>query len=267
MGRTIGVVSLKGGVGKTSSVVSLGHIFSELGKKVLLVDANLSAPNLGMHLKLVDPELTLHHVLARKAHIQDAIVSYQGMDILPSSLFSSEKINPLQLRQALSAVRHLYDVILIDSSPALNDETLGAMIASDELLVVSTPDYSTLSTTVKAIRLAKMRQTPINGLILNKVHNKKFELSLHDIERTSGVPVMAVVPHDTSVLHAQSEFTPLTRFRPRARASEEYRKLGYVLVGEKYVSPKRLTSYFGKAWPTKQEINREIFYNSVFPSA
>ena len=56
MGKIIGVLSLKGGVGKTSSVVSLGAALSHFGKRVLLVDANFSTPNLGIHLDVVNPE-------------------------------------------------------------------------------------------------------------------------------------------------------------------------------------------------------------------
>ena len=59
MGKTIGVISLKGGVGKTTAVVALGSALADFGKKVLLVDGNFSAPNLGLHLDLFDTEKTI----------------------------------------------------------------------------------------------------------------------------------------------------------------------------------------------------------------
>ena len=63
-GKIIGIISLKGGVGKTSSVANLGAVLaSEFNKKVLVVDANFSAPNLGLHLGLVEPKVTIHDVL------------------------------------------------------------------------------------------------------------------------------------------------------------------------------------------------------------
>ena len=73
MAKTIGVLSLKGGVGKTSAVVALGDALSNFGKKVLLVDANFSAPNLGIHFNTIDPETTLHDVLSKKVNISQAI--------------------------------------------------------------------------------------------------------------------------------------------------------------------------------------------------
>ena len=264
MGKVIGVVSLKGGVGKTSSVVSLGHSFASMGKKVLLVDGNLSAPNLGLHFKIVDPATTLHQVLLNQAHPNDAIFEMDDLDVLPASLFNRYELNPLKLRDKLTNLRRRYDVILIDSSPALNDETLAVLNASDEVLVVTTPDHPTLSTTLKAVKYAKRNGTPIVGLILNRVHNKKFELSLDDIEKASEVPVMAVVPYDLNVLKSLSEFVPMVKKHPSSEISKEFKKLAGTLIGEKY-APFSFRNLFGNIFtPKRQEINREIFYESVF---
>ena len=73
MGKSIGILSLKGGVGKTSVVVALGDALAHLGKKVLLIDGNLSAPNLGMHLNIIDPDVTLQDVLSREKNLNDSI--------------------------------------------------------------------------------------------------------------------------------------------------------------------------------------------------
>jgi septum site-determining protein MinD len=262
MGKTIGVLSLKGGVGKTSIVTSLGDAIASFDKKVLLVDGDLSAPNLGLHLDIIDPEITLHHVLARKANISDAIHRLDNFDIIPSSIFHRLDINPFLLKDKIKNLKRKYDIILIDSSPSLKDETLAVMLASDEILVVTTPDYPTLSTTLKAVKLAKQRGNPISGLILNKVYNKNFELSLDDIEKTAEIPVIAVIPHDIDVLKALSEFTPSTVHKPKSEASTEYKKLGATLIGEKY-KPYRFKDLF-RINPKRQEINREIFYDRVF---
>ena len=105
MGKITGVLSLKGGVGKTSAVASLGHELSILGKKVLLVDGNFSSPNLGLHFNIVDPEATLHHVISRLATPSQAIQKIENLDVLPSSLFWRKKINPLVLTECLSKLQ------------------------------------------------------------------------------------------------------------------------------------------------------------------
>jgi len=263
MGKTIGVISLKGGVGKTSSVISLGAALSQIGKKVLLVDGNFSCPNLGLHLNLIDPEKTLHHVIADDLNIEEAIHKLDYFDVLPASIFYSKRIDPLKLREKLRFLKSKYDIILLDSSPSLNEETLAVIIAADELIVVSTPDYPTLGMTMKAIKIAKQRGTPITGIILNKVHGKDFELSLEDIERTSEVPVMAVIPHDVEVLRSLSNFAPYTSSKPSSEGVIEFTKLAHLLVGEKYKEKRKLRYFFKRSVP-KQEVNRQIFYTSVF---
>ena len=264
MGKTIGIVSLKGGVGKTSSVAALGAAMAEIGKKTLLIDGNFSAPNLGVHLDVLDPVHTIHDVLEGKIHLSEAIHELPGFNfhLVPASM-ARRQINPLKLKDKLKIVKRSYDSILLDSSPALNDETLAVMLASDYLLVVSTPDYATLGNTLQAIKLARQRGTPIAGLIINKVYGKRFELPIEAIENASGVPVMAVIPHDIKILEALSEARPSTVYRPNSKASKEYRKLAATLVGEKE-NPVKLKKFLRWVSPKQQEINREIFYNRVF---
>jgi septum site-determining protein MinD len=262
MSKTIGVLSIKGGVGKTSSVISLGDAISNLGKKVLLVDANFSAPNLGAHFKIIDPEKTLHEVLNRSSKIREAIQEIGNFDLLPARIFNNSVISPLDLKKKLKSLNNKYDVILIDSSPALNEESLAAMLASDEIIIVTTPDLPTLTSTLKIVKLVRQRGVPISGLIINKTHEKDFELSLTEIEDVVEVPVLAVVPYDINVLKASSKSIPPTSYKPNSKSSVEYKKLAGTLVGAKY-KKKKFKDFF-KMTPKRHEINREIFYERVF---
>ena len=154
-------------------------------------------------------------------------------------------------------------MIIIDSSPSLGDETLAVMLASDELVVVSTPDYPTLSMTLKAVKKAKQRDARISGIILNKVHNKDFEIPLKDIEETIDLPVLAAIPHDLNVLRALSQFVPSVDFKKNSRGSEEFRRLAAAMVGERY-KPLQLKRFLRWINPQQQDINREVYYSQVF---
>ncbi|HJX50022.1 MAG TPA: AAA family ATPase [Candidatus Nanoarchaeia archaeon] len=264
MGKVIGIMSLKGGVGKTSVVASLGSALAELGKNVLLIDANFHAPNLGIHFNLIDPEVTLHDVLSRKANVRDAIYAVGNLDILPSSIFTNQKINVLKLKDKIQPLRKKYDIILIDSPPSLAEDGLATLYAADEIFFVTTPDHSTLSNTIKSINRSNERGTKVDGIILNKVYDKDFELSVEQIESTANIPIMAVIPHEVSVLEAQSKFIPSTQWKPSSKGSKEFRKLAATLIGE----PERVKSFdwrriFGIT-PQKQEVNRQVFYERVF---
>ena len=260
MSKVIGIIAIKGGVGKTSAVSSIGASAArDFNKKVLVIDANFSAPNLALHVGMVNPEVTIHHVLDGKAKAIDAIYPTEhGFDIMPGSLIY-EKVNPLLLADKIRDLRRKYDLILIDSSPNLNEEILSTMLASDELIVVTTPDIVTLSSTLRAVKLAKERRTPISGIILNKVYNKNFELSLRDIEQASGVNVLAVLPHEVQILEALSKNIP-SSLHKNTESTREYRKLAGTLVGEQYREKsrfKKALGFFMKNVP-KQEVNRTI---------
>lgn len=263
MTKVIGILSLKGGVGKTSTVTALGDAMSDFNKKVLLVDGNLSAPNLGMHLNVIDPKVTLHHVLRGEANPIDAVHKLENFDMIPASLYNRSQVNPLKLKDKLKGLKRRYDVIIIDSPPSLNEEAMGVMNASDAIFIVTTPDYPTMSATLKTIKIIKQRGLPVNGLIINKVYKKNFELSTKDIENTAEVPVMAVLPHDVNILKAQSKFKSSTRYKPKSEGSDEYKKLAAALLGEKY-KPVRMKRAFRWIKPKRQDINRTIFYEGVF---
>jgi septum site-determining protein MinD len=264
MGKVIGVISLKGGVGKTSVVAALGGAFSEIGKKVLLVDGNLSSPSLGLHLGIVDPQRTLHHVLNRTARLKDAIYKCGNLDVMPASIFERAKTSPLGLKDKINGLKRNYDIILIDSSPSLDEETLAVILASDQVITVTTPDHPTLSATMKAVKLAKQRGVPISGIVLNKVHDKDFEISLERVEEALDVPVLAVIPYDVNALKALSNMEPSTTYSPKSKGSIEYKKLASVLVGEKYDEGSfNFRNFFGMD-PKREEVNREIFYNRIF---
>ena len=262
-GKVIGVMSLKGGVGKTSVVAALGAALAEFGKKVLLVDANFSAPNLGIHFNIIDPPVTIHEVLRRKANLRDAIYAAGDLDVMPAKIFADETIGPLRLKERVSSLKKRYDVILIDSAPNLGDEGLATLFASDEVFFVITPDHSSLSNTLKTINRAQQRGTTVNGLVLNKVHDKDFELTLDQIEDTTSIPVMAVIPHEIDVLEAQANFIPSVTYKPKSRGSREYKKLAAALIGEEYQEGINWRKIFGFT-PKKQEVNRNIFYERLF---
>lgn len=264
MGKVIGVLSLKGGVGKTSAVISLGCAFAELGKKVLLIDGNFSAPNLGIHLKIINPDITIHHVLSNLESINDSIIKLENFnfDIIPASVFYKDQINFFKLKDKIKYLKRKYDFIILDSSPSMNDETLAVMLASDQLFIVTTPDYPTLSMTIKAVKDAKSRGIKVDGLILNKVYNKSFELKISEIEDSADLPVLAVIPEDINIVKSLSNFVPLMIQNPRSKGSIEYKKLAGVIIGEKY-KPRGLRNFF-RITPKRQDINREIFYERVF---
>lgn len=234
MGKILGIISIKGGVGKTTLTSNLGAALAEFGKKILIVDANITAPNLGYHVGLSKPKTTLHHVLSEEADIGEAVYEYsENLHMIPGSAIG-RPVNPLRLKAKIQKLRDYYDFILLDSSPNLNEEMLGTMLASDELLVVTSTDYPTLAMTLHAVKVARERKTPITGLIMNRVRGKNFELSIEDVEKAAKVPVIGYVPEDLSVPRALAEVSPAVVMYGNSDASVEVKKIAASIMGEKY---------------------------------
>ena len=265
MGKTIGLISLKGGVGKTTLSASIAaSLVNNYGKKVLLVDANYSAPNLGLHMDIIAPEGSVHDVLAG-SKLSSAIHEKYGVDVIPGDFLYNRRINHLKLKNRLAYVKKNYDYVIIDSSPSLNDEVLSTMLASDELFLVSTPDYPTLSCSMKAAKLARQRNSPISGMIINRIDSPLYELTLEEVQESTGIPVVAKIKEDKSVKKALFDRVPATLYKKRSRFSKEVDKLCAALVGEneKKGIIARLFKDFKKE-RVNRDVLRESYYQSVF---
>ena len=262
----IGVISIKGGVGKTSVTANIGAALAqEFNKNVVIVDANFSAPNIGLHFGLTQPSVTLHDVLSNKVDIGDAIHEYtKNLHLVPGSLLN-DKVNPYNLREKVKKLKSYYDIVLLDSSPNLNDELRAVMLAADKLIVVTNPDFPTLSTTMHAVKVARQKKTPIIGIILNKVRNKSFELSVEEIEESCGVPVIGVLPENITMLESVAETTPATLYKPNTNVAIEFKKIAGALIDASYDDPRfstKLKRMFSSD-PRKEDVNRDMLRKGV----
>lgn len=262
--KTIGIIAIKGGVGKTTTAVNIASsLAKDFSRKVLLVDANFSSPNVGLHLGIVDANHSLNSVINDKSQVHEAVYEHSlGFHVLPASL-KAEKINPLKLKSKIQGLRKYYDFIIIDSSPSLNDEMLGTIIASDELFVVSTPDLPTLSTTLRAVKLAKEKNTPIIGLILNKVKGKSYELKMEDIEKAASVPVIATLPSSYRVLHALNDVTPITHHSPLNDVSLEYKRLAAAICGDAFNEPSKMAKFLNDVKEDYENLKNHDFSHGL----
>ena len=119
-GKIIGVISLKGGVGKTTISSSLAaDLANHYQKKVLLIDANYSAPNLGLHMDIIEPEKTIHHVLDKKINMKSAIQNKFGVDVIPGSYVYNRNLNHLKLKDKIKSLKkkiRLYNLRFLSKS-------------------------------------------------------------------------------------------------------------------------------------------------------
>jgi len=143
--RSIAVTSGKGGVGKTNIVANLAMALSRRGKKVLVVDADLSLANVDVLLGM-NPAYNLSHVLAGTKRLGEVLVEGPaGIRILPAASGSAELSNLREdeldglTRQFASFMPDL-DLVLIDTGAGLSDSVLAFVHSAAEVLIVTTPE-------------------------------------------------------------------------------------------------------------------------------
>jgi len=246
--KIIGVISGKGGVGKTTTVANVGTaIAAEFRRRVLLVDGDPNNPDLPLHLGVYSVDTSLKDVLDMKVSIKDAIIELpSGVDILPAPFKTDEIIDIRGLKSALRGLNE-YDVILVDSPPGLGSEIEPIFDVCDEVIIVTNLEVPAVTQALKAIVNSTKARVPITGMVLNMVRGKKFELSPMEVELVFDAPVIGVIPEDWNVKGSVASGEPLILNRPNAPSSVGFKELGGYLLGLEYsrTTSERMRAWFG----------------------
>ena len=117
MTRIVGVLSGKGGVGKTTMTANMGASLAwDYGNNVVAIDANTTSSNLGLNLGAYRFPVTLNDVLRGKADVTDAIYAHpSGLKIVPSSTFNEDiNADPAKVKDVVNYLKEFVDFILLD---------------------------------------------------------------------------------------------------------------------------------------------------------
>lgn len=218
--KIIGVVSGKGGVGKSFLAVNITTLLKRMGKNPLIVDCDLSNPSVGLHLGLSYGNVGIQEVLMNKNKIGEAVVvqPQTGVRILPASLKYRPGIGLKKLKNLLQGMND-YDYIIIDAPPGITEDVEHIIEASDELLIVTTPDIPSVTSAAKMVDLCKEVGRKVTGVIVNRVTDSAYELSNKEIEGMTEVAVLANVPEDKNVPESIAARTPIVLYNPASPAS------------------------------------------------
>ncbi|MFH1126772.1 MAG: AAA family ATPase [archaeon] len=231
MTKVISVISGKGGVGKTTLVSNLGAALVNLEKNVIVIDGNVTSANLGIHLGMpaVNP-VSLNDVLKEDAFITQAMYRYkEGFTVIPASIGEIEA-NYGGLKNQISRLLGNSDIILIDAAAGVSEEVEAAIDASDEVILVTNPEYTAVLGAISAKKLALKKNKKILGTIINKRMSEKHEMSAKEVELFLELPVLATIRNHRKVREAIAYRTPVVVHSPHASVSKQIRNIAYKLL-------------------------------------
>jgi septum site-determining protein MinD len=234
MARIIVISSGKGGVGKTTTAINIGAALNKLDKEVIIVDANLNTPNVGIHLGAPIVPVTLNHVLKGKADVEEAIYEHSsGTKIVPSSLSVKEiaKFNAKKLPEIAKKLKKYADFVIFDSAAGFGEEVIAVYDAAEEIIIVTNPEMPAVTDSLKAVKVAREMGKEIKGVIITRHRNKKYEMSLQSIKSMLESPIIGVIPEDDSVKEALLKKDAVVHTHPRSKVSRKYNEIAAKIIG------------------------------------
>ncbi|HHV94631.1 MAG TPA: MinD/ParA family protein [Firmicutes bacterium] len=248
--RVIVVASGKGGVGKTNIAVNLALAWATRGIRVGILDADMGLANVDLLLGL-NPRCNLSHVISGERTLQEILLTGPaGLKVIAggSGIAELADIEQHQLDSfidSLSELDEALDLLLIDTGAGLSRNVLSFALASREVLVIATPDPTSLTDAYGLVKVLAMRNhDAVLEIIVNmceddrsgrEVFDRLYSVSRRFLSRE--LSFAGYVPRDPMVQRAVREMRPFYLAYPRCKAA-----LAIDRVADQLLSPDHIDS-------------------------
>jgi len=228
--RIIGIVSGKGGVGKTVISINLTAALNYFGKNAIALDGDVKTSGLGLQLGMYYFPITLNDVVKNDKNILSAIYIHpSGLRIIPASL-SIEQIQVSALSKFINLPYFENSILIVDSPPGLED-IREILSFCEEIIFVTLPEIPSVANIFKLQEICKEFNVKPLGIIVNRYKKDKHEISIREIERVCELPILGVIPEDKIIKKSIYKKYPSFFLNPYSRSSLEFKKIAAKLLG------------------------------------
>jgi len=262
VGKIIAIANQKGGVGKTTTSVSLSAAIGKLGKKVLVVDMDPqgnTTSGYGINKRSMD--ISSYNVLMGERRIQEGIIKtkFDGVSVLgASSALAGAELELVDrtnrttmLKRSLTMIKDNYDYIFIDCPPSLGLITLNCLTAADSVIIPMQCEFYSLeglTQLIETIKLVKQRFNPdieIMGILFT-MYDTRLNVTVQvvrEVKKFLGDKVFdTVIPRNIRLSEAPSFGEPIIYYNRVSKGAQAYMKLAMEILtkdGAKKRRPKR----------------------------
>ena len=250
MGKIIAAANQKGGVGKTTTAVNLAAALGDMGKKVLLVDADPQGNTTsGVGVDRRDCGATIYEVLISGAKAKEALVrtEFKNLTLLPSNMdlaaaeleMAALENGEAVLKNALAPIRGDYDFLLIDCPPSLGLITTNALTAADTILIPIQCEYyaleglSQLMNTVRRVKRQYNELLDIEGVLLT-MYDGRLNLTQQVVEEVKKYfprkVFKTVIPRTVRLSEAPGFGQPALYYDRSSRGAKAYGELAEEVI-------------------------------------
>jgi pilus assembly protein CpaE len=247
IGKVVTIMSPKGGAGKTMTTTNVALTLAMWGEpeRTVVLDADLQFGDVCISLQ-VDPRHTIVDVARDIDKIDEDLLDSllarhsSGMRVLSAPLEPSlaDEVSTQVVVKTLGMLKRMFDYIVIDTAPFLDEPVLSILERSDVVLLVVDMDLPSVKNAKLALDTLRLIKFPFEKikLVLNRV-NSKARLDIDELERSLGLEVMAAVSSDKLVPRAVNEGEPVVSLYPRSRVARDLRSVARLVVDEDFDEP------------------------------
>lgn len=240
MGEVIVITSGKGGVGKTTTTANLGTGFALMGKKVVLVDADIGLRNLdvvmGLENRIVYDlvDVTEGNCRLKQALIRDK--RYETLFLLPAAQTRDKNaVSPDQMQDLCADLAQDFDYVIIDCPAGIEQGFKNAIAGADRAIIVTTPEVSAVRDADRIIGLLESEGKHNPKLVINRIRPQMVKkgdmMDIDDIIEILSVDLLGIIPEDDYIVISTNRGEPAVT-NPAASASTAYKNIVRRLMGE-----------------------------------